>query len=184
MSGSQETCGAAGQSFRASFWGSTLFLLVSALTAAWSVVVILFTDAPEIMDAIAWLLGLGCVIVGTVMIYRMLWRPVMIHVDARGLYLKTHDAVIPWDALEGARLARIHAREEGVEKKSGDVVELIAAAPLHPSLKRNVFETGRRLNQLAGLPDYCISMDGVEGSNAMLLASLSFYTRILPPEDR
>lgn len=164
-------------SFRASFLGSTLFLGVSVLLLIWSIAVVWFTDAPELLDAIAIILLAACIIVGLVMIYRMIWRPVMVQVDENGIYLKTYNAVVPWSALEGARLTTFSPKNASKPKQ---LVELVPTDPLHPELKRPVFDKGRTLNQMAGLPELCISMDGIEGSNAMLLAAISLYAKILP----
>ena len=165
-----------GFSFRASLWGSGLFLALSVLLLIWSVVVTGYTDAPEMLDAIAYILAVGCVIVGAIMIYRMIWRPVMVRVDATGLFLKTHNATIPWEALEGVRLVEVMGGRGGRAKA---IIELVAKEPLHASLRQPSFRNGKSLNQMADLPDFVVSMDGIEGSNAMLLAAMSPYLNIL-----
>ena len=173
-----------GQSFRASFWGSALFLVLSLLTTIWSIIVIVFDDAPTVLVSVAWLLILGCIIVGAVMFYRMIWRPIIIHVGSNGIYLKNYNASIPWTALEGVRLANVRLGNQSDTDKPKQLVEFVPKTPLHPVLQTGSLREGRSANLMVGLPDYCMSMDGLEGSNAMLLAALSAYTRILPSVDK
>ena len=170
-----------GQSFRASFRGSALFLILSLLTTIWCVLVIAFNDAPQEMELIAWLLIFGCVIMGVVMFYRMIWRPVIIHVGSAGIYLKNYGATIPWEALEGVRLATVRLGHDDEPGGGKQLVEFVAKSPLHPAMITGRLRAGRSANLMAGLPDYCMSMDGLEGSNAMLLAALTAYVPILPP---
>ncbi len=165
-----------GQVFRASFLGSFLILVGSVLTIVWCVVMLALSGNP-MWQAVA-LIGIVAGLMSTlVMGYRLLWRPVMIRVDQKGLFLKALNTTIPWSALDGARLYTVLDHKGGKRH----VIEFVPHQPLHPEMSRGKLKLGSRANMLAGLPDYCYAMDGIDGDNAMLLAAISLHIPVLPP---
>lgn len=168
-----------GQVFRASFLGSFAILTGAALTLLWSGFMLRGGGGTAFWQAVIAIIGAGSVLVVLVMIYRLLWRPVMVRVDVDGLHLKNYDATIPWAALEGARICTVTGfGRDGTG--STEVVEFVPLRPLHPELDRGKLKLGQRANAMAGLPDYCFSMTGIDGDNAMLLAAISLHLPVLP----
>ena len=164
------------QEFRASRGGSALIMTGAVLICGWSLIV-LNAVADALWQAIAICLFLGGAIVAMAVGRRLVLRPVMVRIDSDGLFLKNYNQVIPWKALESVRFTRTD--------KTGDggVVELTPRRPLHPELASGMLKIGRKTNAMAGLPDYCVSMTGIEGTAAMLLAAMSFYVSVAPPND-
>ena len=168
-----------GQSFRAGLGKSAAYFFASSIIAVWCLIALLNLKMDILpLSLVVFLCGISTLIM-VLMAYRMIWRPVMIHVDKSGIYLKSFDALIPWKALQGARLTTVQLQKSGTGRGK-QLVELVPADPLHASLKSQSLQSSRSVNHMIGLPDYCISMDTIDGSNAMLLAALSFHVKILP----
>ena len=130
-------------------------------------------DLPAWAGAMAILFAVGAGLAIPVLIYRLIVRPVMVRISGDGLSLKTHDVMIPWAALERVRL--VNTRED-----SGEVLEFVPVSPLHEVFKSGKLALGASANSMAGLPDYCFSMAGIEGSNLDLLTAIANF---LPTED-
>ena len=124
-----------------------------------------FWPIAGVLLALALVMAIGAVILA----YRVLSRPVMLRVDADGIYLARLAVTIPWQAL--ARIERVSVRGETVHS-------LVEAEGGHPVFDERGLLLGAAVNQRLGLPPLAISMSTLDGSAEALEAAILGFGRV------
>lgn len=124
-----------------------------------------FWPVAGLMIAIALVTALGAVILA----YRIVSRPVMLRVDADGIFLARLAVTIPWQAL--ARIERVQLRGETVHS-------LVEAEGGHPVFDERGLLLGAAMNQRLGMPPLSINMSTLDGTPEALEAAILGFGRV------
>ena len=153
----------ASHTFRADWRQSVLFFLVFlglAVIAFW----IAASDwGGAIGGGLALFFAMSFTLAVVILGYRLVARPVMIRIDAEGIFMKRLAVTIPWDAIGAIRT---------VEAAGGQLLSIVETDAGHPVFDERALLLGAALNAKAGLPALAISPAGLKGDTEDLIRAI------------
>lgn len=128
---------------------SALLLAIAALSGwtAWA------GTANDLVQGVLFATAIGIAGLGLILLYRVLVRPVMVRVDACGVYMRRLNATFPWETIASINLAMVSNRP---------VIYLEPAEPGHPVWTNASVMMARALGERTGQPELVVDLEGME----------------------
>lgn len=122
-----------------------------------------------ILSGIALTFAAGMALLGLLFARRALLRPIMVRVDAAGIYMKRLDTTIPWEAI---------ARVERVMALGNRVLSIVPTDGHHAVLAERPVMMTMAASERIGLPALVIDLSSTDGRAADVFAAVRDTGRV------
>lgn len=122
-----------------------------------------------ILSGIALTFAVAMGLMAALLARRALLRPVMVRIDATGIYMKRLETTIPWEAI---------ARVERVTALGNRVLSIVPADEQHPVLAERPVMMTMAASERMGLPALVIDLSSTDGKASDVFAAVRDTGRV------